>query len=66
MGPASNSIYLQQGDFYSKDSESLIKEKYDRHKGIINRLFLMNKDDMVSISMADKGLTNSLGKESVS
>jgi hypothetical protein len=58
-----NSIYLQQGDFYSKDSESLIKEKYDRHKGIINRLFLMNKDDMVSVSLADKGLRSSLGKD---
>jgi signal transduction histidine kinase len=58
-----NSIYLQQGDFYSKDSESLIKEKYDRHKGIINRLFLMNKDDMVSVSLADKGLRSSRGKD---
>jgi signal transduction histidine kinase len=58
-----NSIYLQQGDFYGKNGEDLIKEKYDHHKDIINQLFLMNRDDIVSISLADRGISNSLGKD---
>ena len=58
-----NSIYLQQGEFYGKNSETLIKVKYNHHRSIISQLFLMNKDDIVSISMADKGLANPLGKD---
>lgn len=58
-----NSVDLQQGDFYSIDSENLLKEKYNQYKNIINRLFLLNKDDVVSISLADKGLRSSLGKD---
>jgi signal transduction histidine kinase len=49
-----NSIYLQQGDLSSYETKKLIEEKYIQFNTTVNRLFVLNKEDVVTISLAPK------------
>jgi hypothetical protein len=49
-----NSIYLQQGDLSSYETKKLIEEKYNEFNTTVNRLFILNKDDVVTISLAKR------------
>jgi hypothetical protein len=49
-----NSVYLQQGDFSSDGTKKLIEEKYIQFNATLNRLFIVDKDDVVTISLAPK------------
>ena len=50
-----NSVYLQEGDFSSNEAQSLVKENYDNFSSIINRLFILDKDDIVTINLSPRG-----------
>jgi flagellar basal body-associated protein FliL len=49
-----NSIYLQQGDLSNYETKQLIEEKFTQFNTTINRLFVLDKDDVVTISLAPK------------
>jgi hypothetical protein len=55
-----NSVDLQQADFHSDDVKKLIEEKYTQYSGIINRLFVLDNNNTVAISLAPKGIENFL------
>ncbi len=47
-----NSYYLQQGDLSSKNAKSLIQEKYDELTPRISRLLILDKNNIVAVSLA--------------
>jgi signal transduction histidine kinase len=50
-----NSMYLQQGDFVSNQARKLIAENYNRIDSIIDRLFILDKDDIITTSFSTLG-----------
>ncbi|MGH9964354.1 MAG: cache domain-containing protein [Nitrososphaeraceae archaeon] len=58
-----NSKYLQEENLTGNELEALLKEKYDDYHGIINRLFVIDKDGVVRMSFAPKGSETFLGKD---
>jgi hypothetical protein len=59
----SNSKYLQEGQLYSAEAQTLLKEKYDQYSTIINRLFLVDKDNIMAVSLAPRGSETFLGQD---
>ena len=49
-----NSVYLQEGDFSSNKAQNLVKEHYDKFSSIINRLFILDNDDIVTINLSPR------------
>ena len=49
-----NSIYLQKGDLSGDGAKKIMKEKYDQFNTIVNRLFILDKDDVVTVILAPK------------
>jgi signal transduction histidine kinase len=49
-----NSIYLQQGDLSNYETKHLVEEKFTQFNTTISRLFILDKDDVVTISLAPK------------
>jgi hypothetical protein len=49
-----NSVYLQEGDFSSNKAQNLVKEHYDKFSNIINRLFILDDDDIVTINLSPR------------
>ncbi|MGH9876459.1 MAG: sensor histidine kinase, partial [Nitrososphaerales archaeon] len=47
-----NSYYLQQGDLYSENAKSLIEEKYEELNPRINRLIILDRNNIVAASLA--------------
>src|SRR5918992_3703992 len=47
----SNSEYLQEADLYSNEAKQLLREKYDEYSTTINRLFVLDKNDIMAISL---------------
>jgi hypothetical protein len=43
-----NSIYLQQGELGVDKTRKLVQEKYNKFNSIIDRLFILNKDDIMT------------------
>ena len=58
-----NSKYLQEENLTGNELEALLKEKYDDYHGIINRLFVIDKDGVVRMSFAPKGSETFLSKD---
>lgn len=50
-----NSRYLQSGDFTSDEAGSFVKENYDKVDNVINKLFILDKDDIISASISKRG-----------
>jgi signal transduction histidine kinase len=50
-----NSFYLQQGDVAGDGIKKLMKEKYTQFNTIIDRLFILDKDDIMVNSFAPLG-----------
>jgi len=48
-----NSFYLQD-DIYSDNTKKLVEEKYNQFTPVINRLFVLDKNDVVTISLAPR------------
>ena len=54
-----NSLYLQQGDLSSDKSSKLVGEKYTEFSKVIDRLFLLDKNNIVkhsSLLLVQRGL----------
>ena len=49
-----NSIYFQQGDFLGNESQGLVLKKFDLYQSVINRLFVLNSNDIVTTSLSSK------------
>jgi signal transduction histidine kinase len=58
-----NSRYLQVGDFYSLNARSLIAEKYNELNPRINRLLVLDKNNVVTISHAPPNLESFLSSD---
>lgn len=58
-----NSKYLQEENLTGNELEALLKEKYDDYHGIVNRLFVIDKDGAVRMSFAPKGTETFLGRD---
>jgi signal transduction histidine kinase len=56
-----NSFYLQQGDVAGDGIKKLMKEKYIQFNTIIDRLFILDKDDIMVNSFAPLGSETFLG-----
>lgn len=63
MDGLANSLYLQQGQFYDNKAKELIGKKYDDYNKIINRLFVLDENDIVAASFAPRSLENLAGKD---
>ena len=48
-----NSFYLQD-DIYSDNTKKLVEEKYNQFTPVINRLFVLDKNNVVTISLAPR------------
>jgi len=47
-----NSIYLQQGDLSSDNAKKLVGEKYTQYSKVINSLFLLDKNNIVTLGFS--------------
>ncbi len=56
-----NSFYLQQGDVAGDGIKKLMKQKYAQFNTIIDRLFILDKDDIMVNSFAPLGSETFLG-----
>lgn len=50
-----NSKYLQSGDFTSDEARSFLKQNYERVDNVINKLFVLDKNDIISASISKRG-----------
>jgi hypothetical protein len=49
-----NSIYLQKGDLSGDGAKKIMEEKYNQFNNIVNQLFTLDKDDVVTVILAPK------------
>jgi signal transduction histidine kinase len=49
----SNSKYLQEGQFYGQDIRQLATEKYAQMSKTVDRLFILNNEDIVSVEASN-------------
>jgi hypothetical protein len=57
------SKYFQEGDLMGTEPEKLLKEKYNSYNEIVNRLFVIDKDGVVRMSLAPRGTETFLGQD---
>ena len=50
-----NSKYLQSGNFTSDGAQSFLKQNYDSVDNVINKLFILDKDDIISTYISKRG-----------
>ncbi|MDQ3840664.1 MAG: sensor histidine kinase [Thermoproteota archaeon] len=58
-----NSYYFQQGELYSEDTKDLMEEKYQQFNTIIDRLFVLDKNDIVTLSVTQRGSETFIGND---
>lgn len=58
-----NSIYLQEGDLSGDGAKKIMEEKYNQFNTIVNRLFILDKDDIVTVIFAPKRSDISVGAD---
>lgn len=58
-----NSIYLQEGDLSGDGAKKIMEEKYNQFNSIVNRLFILDKDDIVTVILAPKSSEISVGAD---
>lgn len=58
-----NSIYVQEGNLDPKGINSIIKEKYHSIDDIIERIFILNKDDVVTRDLSLQGTNLTVGSD---
>jgi signal transduction histidine kinase len=51
----SNSIYMQQGDLYGSNATKLVEEKYIQFESVVKSLFVLDKNNIVTISFSPPG-----------
>jgi hypothetical protein len=58
-----NSVYLQQDQISSNQSKKLIQEKYMQFNNVINRLFVLDRNNIVVVGFAPKGEETFVGSD---
>ena len=58
-----NSAHMQGGDLFSNKTNHLIQEKYNLIDDIIDKIFVLDKNDVVTTSLSQFGTDQSLGAD---
>jgi len=58
-----SSLYFQQGDLYSEATKKLMEEKYQQFSTIVDRLFVLDKKDIVTLSITQRGSETFVGND---
>src|SRR5919108_2251146 len=58
-----NSFYFQQEKIYSDAAKKLMEEKYQQFSTIVDRLFVLDKNDIVTLSITQKGSETFVGND---
>lgn len=58
-----NSFYFQQGELYSESTKKLMEEKYQQFSTIVDRLFVLDKKDIVTLSITQRGSETFVGND---
>ena len=59
----SNSAHIQQGDLFSEKANHLIQEKYKIIDNIIDKIFVLDKNDVVATSLSQSSTDKYLGSD---
>jgi hypothetical protein len=54
MNGLGNSIYVQQREYSSPELNELMQEEFDKYDNIINRLFILDNNDVMTIGLAQE------------
>lgn len=54
MNGLGNSIYVQQREYSSPELNELMQEEFDKYDNIINRLFILDNNDVMTVGLAQK------------
>jgi signal transduction histidine kinase len=58
-----NSAYMQSGDIYSHKTNHLVQEKFNLIDDIIDKIFVLDKNDVVTLSLSQFGTDQYLGAD---
>jgi signal transduction histidine kinase len=58
-----NSAYFQHAELYSEQAKKLMEEKYQQFDTIIDRLFVLDKNDVVTSSITQSGSETFVGND---
>jgi signal transduction histidine kinase len=58
-----NSAYFQEGELYSQQAKGLMEEKYRQFDSVVDRLFVLDKNDVVTSSMTQSGSETFVGND---
>ena len=54
MNGLGNSIYVQQREYSSPELNELMQEEFDKYDNIINRLFILDNNDVMTVGLAQQ------------
>ncbi|MGH9950299.1 MAG: cache domain-containing protein [Nitrososphaeraceae archaeon] len=54
MNGLGNSIYVQQREYSSPELNELMQEEFDKYDNIINRLFILDNNDVMTVELAQE------------
>ena len=58
-----NSAYFQHAELYSEQAKKLMEEKYQQFDTIVDRLFVLDKNDVVTLSITQSGSETFVGND---
>jgi signal transduction histidine kinase len=58
-----SSFYFQQGELYSEATKKLMEEKYQQFSTIVDRLFVLDRKDIVTLSITQRGSETFVGND---
>jgi signal transduction histidine kinase len=58
-----SSAYFQQAELYSEATKKLMEEKYQQFNTIVDRLFVLDKKDIVTLSITQRGSETFVGND---
>ena len=58
-----NSAYFQDAELYSEQAKKLMEEKYQQFDTIVDRLFVLDKNDVVTLSITQSGSETFVGND---
>ncbi|HJY14906.1 MAG TPA: hypothetical protein VJ225_02670, partial [Nitrososphaeraceae archaeon] len=58
-----NSAYFQEGELYSQQAKRLMEEKYRQFDSVVDRLFVLDKNEVVTSSITQSGSETFVGND---
>jgi signal transduction histidine kinase len=58
-----NSAYLQAGEVSAEKTKALVEQQYSTIQGIVDRVFVLDKNDIVTIGLSNSGKDRYLGAD---